>query len=92
MLVEFIQMGVVEGDKSRAIDEAVKKVHHARGADLIVLPELWNIVFMSFDRYIPEAEDKSGPTLTTLRELSKEVKAYVYMGSFDDGVKSPFDS
>lgn len=82
MLVASIQMGVAEGDKSRAIDEAVEKVHRARGADLIVLPELWNIGFMSFDRYIPEAEDKSGPTLTTLRKLSKEVKAYVHTGSF----------
>lgn len=48
MLVASIQMGVVEGDKSRAIDEAVEKVRRARGADLIVLPELWNIGFMSF--------------------------------------------
>ena len=82
MLVASIQMGVVEGDKSETIDRAVENVRRARGADLIVLPELWNIGFMSFDRYMPESEDKNGPTLTTFRELAKEMKAHMHTGSF----------
>ena len=82
MLVASIQMSVVEGDKSETIDRAIENVRRARGADLIDLPELWNIGFMSFDRYLPESEDKNGPTLTTFRELAKEVKAYVHTGSF----------
>ena len=82
MLVASIQMGVVEGDKSETIDRAIENVRRARGADLIVLPELWNIGFMSFDRYLPESEDKNGPTLTTFREVAKEMKAYMHTGSF----------
>ena len=75
MLVASIQMAVVENDKTATIENAIERVRHARGADLIVLPELWNIGFMSFDRYLPEAEDRNGPTLTRLSELAKEMKA-----------------
>lgn len=82
MLVASIQIGVVENDKIATIENAVENIRHARGADLIVLPELWNIGFMSFDRYIPEAEDQNGPTLTRLRELAKEMQAFLHTGSF----------
>lgn len=82
MQVASIQMAVAEGDKARNIDGAIAKVRQARGADLIVLPELWNIGFMSFDRYVSEAEDKNGPTLAALRDLAKEVGAYLHTGSF----------
>ena len=82
MLVASIQMGVVEGDKAGTIDRAADKVRQARGADLIVMPELWNIGFMSFDRYVPEAEANNGPTLQALRESAKEEGAYVHTGSY----------
>ena len=56
MKVASIQMSVVEGDKTATIDTAVENIHRCEGVDLIILPEIWNIGFMSFDRYIPEAE------------------------------------
>jgi predicted amidohydrolase len=82
MLVASIQMAVVENDKTATIENAIERIRHARGADLIVLPELWNIGFMSFDRYLPEAEDRNGPTLTRLTELAKEMKVHLHTGSF----------
>ena len=82
MLVASIQMAVVENDKLRTIEKAVEAVKGARGADLIILPELWNIGFMSFDRYLAEAEDRNGPTLGKLKDLAKELKAYLHTGSF----------
>ncbi|NIO09602.1 MAG: carbon-nitrogen family hydrolase, partial [Deltaproteobacteria bacterium] len=82
MQVVSIQMAVSEGDKVQNLDRAAKKVRQAGNVDLIILPELWNVGFMSFDRYIPEAEDMNGPTLALLRELAKEVNAYVHTGSF----------
>ena len=82
MWVASIQMAVVENDKQGTIDKAVENVRRARGADLIILPELWNIGFMSFDRYMPEAEDRNGPTLTTLRELAKDMGIHLHTGSF----------
>ena len=90
MQVASIQIGVVEGDKARTIDKAVEKVLLARDADLIVLPELWNIGFMSFDRYMPEAEDKNGPTLTKLREAAIEVNSYLHTGSFVEKEEGKF--
>ena len=89
MLVASIQMSVVEDDKARTIDKAAENIHRAGGADLIILPEIWNVGFMSFDRYIPEAEDKNGPTLSMLRKLAMEVGSFLHTGSFveEDGGK-----
>ncbi|MEW5721496.1 MAG: carbon-nitrogen family hydrolase [Thermodesulfobacteriota bacterium] len=82
MQVASIQMGVVEGDKVGTVGKAVEKIRSCRGADLIVLPEIWNVGFMSFDRYLPEAEDRDGPTLEALRGAAREVGAYLHTGSF----------
>jgi len=82
MKVASIQLSVVENNKNATLDKAVEGIHKARGADLIVLPELWNIGFMSFDRYVPEAEDRNGPTLTALRNAARELKVHIHTGSF----------
>jgi len=86
MLVASIQMSVVEDDKTATIEKAVAQVRKARGADLIVLPELWNIGFMGFDRYVSEAEDKDGPTLSALKGVAKELRGYLHTGSFVEKV------
>ena len=77
-----IQLSVVEGDKEATVEKGVKSIKEAKGADLIILPEIWNIGFLSFDRYISEAEDQAGPTLAALRDAAREVNAYVHSGSF----------
>jgi len=82
MKVASIQLSVVGNNKNATIDKAVESIRRARGADLIVLPELWNIGFMSFDRYVPEAEDRNGPTLTSLRNAAREFKVHIHTGSF----------
>lgn len=82
MRVASVQLSVVENNKNATIDKAVESIRRARGADLIILPELWNIGFMSFDRYVPEAEDTNGLTLTALRNVARELKAHIHTGSF----------
>jgi predicted amidohydrolase len=82
MQVASIQLSVVENDKKATVDKAVECIRRARGADLFILPELWNVGFMSFDRYVSEAEDRNGMTLTTLRSVAKELKAFLHTGSF----------
>ncbi|MDZ7762539.1 MAG: carbon-nitrogen family hydrolase [Desulfovermiculus sp.] len=82
MQVASIQMGVIEEDKSRAIDQAVHLMQQCRGADLIVLPELWNIGFMSFDHYYSQAEPENGPTLSAMQTMARELAAHVHTGSF----------
>jgi predicted amidohydrolase len=90
MRVAAIQMAVVEGQKAKTIDKAVRLVRQCQGCDLIVLPEIWNIGFMSFDRYLDEAEDRNGPTLSTMRELAVQLKAHIHSGSFVEKVGDQF--
>jgi predicted amidohydrolase len=82
MKVASIQMSVVEDDKTATIDKAVANIHRCQGVDLTILPEIWNVGFMSFDRYIPEAEDRGGPTLTRMRAAAEENGTYLHTGSF----------
>lgn len=82
MDVASIQMGVHEGDKEAAVAHAVERIRECKGADLIMLPELWNIGFMSFDRYYEQAETEDGQTLTTMRAMAREMNAYLHTGSF----------
>lgn len=89
MLIASIQMAVEEDDKAATIDKAVGRIREAKDADLIILPELWNIGFMSFERYVSEAEGKDGPTLSALKEVARERKVFIHTGSFveEDGGK-----
>jgi len=82
MEISAIQMQVIEDDKDRAIDTAVGLIRQCRGSDLIILPELWNIGFMSFDRYTTDAEPETGKTLSAMKEMAKETGAYLHTGSF----------
>lgn len=90
MKVASIQMAVVEEDKAATIAKAGELVRQAEDADLIILPEIWNLGFMSFDRYHPEAEDLEGPTLTRLRELARETGAHLHSGSFVEKVEGRY--
>ena len=89
MKVASLQISVIEKDKKSTLEKAVSLIEQAKDADLVVLPELWNIGFMSFDRYIPEAETKDGPTLSALRSVAKRHAVYLHTGSFveEDGGK-----
>ena len=82
MKVASVQISVIEGDKAATLDKAAARIDACRDADLIILPEIWNIGFMSFDRYRDEAEDIDGPTVTMFREAAREKKAYLHTGSF----------
>lgn len=82
MKVTSIQMAVVENDKAATIEKACECIRQCQGADLVIMPEIWNIGFMSFDRYHSEAEDRRGPTLTAMTAMAREVNAFLHTGSF----------
>lgn len=82
MQVASIQMSVVEGDKDKTVAKALENISRAADADLVILPEIWNVGFMSFDRYESEAEDREGPTLTALRQAAREADIHLHTGSF----------
>jgi predicted amidohydrolase len=90
MKLASIQMAVVEGDKTATIDKAVANIRRCEGADIVILPEIWNIGFMSFDRYVSEAEDRNGPTLTRLREAAEKTGVYLHTGSFVEKIDARY--
>ena len=90
MRVASVQLKVIEESKEKALNHASWMIRKCQGADLILLPELWNIGFMSFDRYQEEAETQEGPTLTLLRTLAKELSCHLYTGSFVERIGNRF--
>ena len=82
MKIASIQLGVLENDKGAAIEKASAAVMSCKGADLVILPEIWNVGFMSFDAYFQEAESPDGPTLSAMREAANKINAHVHAGSF----------
>lgn len=57
-------------------------VRSARGADLVVLPELWAVGYFAFDAYAQEAEPVVGPTVSGLAKVAQELSCHVHVGSF----------
>jgi predicted amidohydrolase len=69
MRVGFAQMNSVSGDKPRNVARAVELLGEAagRGADLVVLPEFFNVEYFAQHRdykYLDYAEPLSGPSIT----------------------------
>lgn len=82
MKVASIQLAVVENDKEEALKRAGAAIEKCSDADLVILPEIWNIGFMSFESYIKEAEEINGPTITLLRTLARKTGVFLHTGSF----------
>jgi predicted amidohydrolase len=74
-------MAGVDGDKQASITKAVGLIDECVGADLVILPEMWNIGFMSFDNYVSEAEDRDGPTIAALRAAASRIGVHLHTGS-----------
>jgi predicted amidohydrolase len=56
-------------------------VREQRGADLVVLPELWPTGAFHDTAWEPSAEALDGPTVTALAAAAADLGAYVHMGS-----------
>lgn len=83
MKVASIQLEMTDHrPKEEAIRYALSMMDKCKDADLILLPELWNIGFMEFDRYRPESEPIDGPTASAIGTKARELGAYVFSGSF----------
>jgi predicted amidohydrolase len=90
-----VEAGAVDANVERAL-AAVSRAAD-RGADLVALPELFNVGYFAFDLYSRNAEPFEGETFTRLREAAAENGIAVLAGSIvedlaaTDDVATPAD-
>ncbi|MBF9068265.1 carbon-nitrogen family hydrolase [Streptacidiphilus fuscans] len=82
MRASLVQIDVNEAesvDDRRARVAAL--VRAQRGADLVVLPELWNLGGFAYDAWQPGAEPLDGPTAEAMSAAAKEANVWLHAGS-----------
>ena len=81
MRVTSIQLEIKDRPKEETLRHVLTLLDRARGSDLILLPELWPSGYFSFARYAAESEPLDGPTVRTLQDKTRELKAFLLAGS-----------
>ena len=67
--------------KEERIDQVSKLIDKASESDLILLPEMWNVGFLSFSKYESHAEAIDGPTVSMVADKAKRYNAYILAGT-----------
>ncbi|GAA0209288.1 carbon-nitrogen family hydrolase [Halobaculum roseum] len=83
MKLALAQIEVRTADRDGNLDRALSAVADAaeRDADLVALPELWNVGYFAFEAYERGAEPLGGPTLTRLADAAREHDIAVLAGT-----------
>lgn len=82
MKITLVQVASPQGENvDRRRDRVAGMVAAAKGADLVVLPELWNLGYCNFDTYSTGAEVLDGPTVTAGKAWALELGCFVHLGS-----------
>ncbi len=81
MRVATIQMEMADRSKAENLAQADRMLDRVRGADLVLMPEIWNIGYFSFNRYHEDSEDLHGETSSRMSRWAKELGAYLFAGS-----------
>ncbi|WP_132060525.1 nitrilase-related carbon-nitrogen hydrolase [Halorussus amylolyticus] len=74
-----IESGAVETNRERAVDAVAEAAD--RGADLVALPEIFNVGYFAFGSYQRAAEPIDGPTLSAISDAASEHDIGVLAGS-----------
>ncbi|PSQ16937.1 carbon-nitrogen hydrolase [Halobacteriales archaeon QS_8_69_26] len=84
MRVALAQLEIEPGAVSENRDRAVAAVERAadRGAEFVVLPELFTVGYFAFDLYERHAEPLEGETVSRIRSVAEEHGVAVLAGSF----------
>ena len=82
MRVNLIQLEYGDDESvAERTSRVVGLVHDQRGADLVLLPELWPQGGFSYGRWEEQAQPLDGPVVGALRAAAKEIGVTVHMGS-----------
>ena len=82
MQVHVIQLAYGDDEPLAERTERVAGLVRAqRGADLVVLPELWPQGGFAYDRWEEQAQPLDGPVVRTLQDAARDLGAAVHMGS-----------
>ena len=83
MKLTLAQLDQTAGDVKRNLRRAEEAVVDAaeRGADLVVLPELFTVGYFAFDSYAREAEGLDGETFGRLSDLAADLGVGLLAGS-----------
>jgi len=79
--VVSIQMAIGDETKPERILRAEALLDQVKEADLVILPEIWNIGYFAFDLYEKESEPINGETARRMAAKAKEHGFYLHMGS-----------
>lgn len=83
MRVSLVQLEINDNRSSEeTVDYVVDLVDKIGDAEMVVLPEIWNVGFFSFDEYRRKAQTLDGPLVSTFREKAREKSVHIHMGSF----------
>lgn len=83
MKVALMQLASPEGESpSDRLERAGRWCTAARGADLIVLPELWRSGYFAFDSYETCAEPLDGDTAAAAADWARDLGCHIHLGSF----------
>lgn len=80
--VASIQLWIGEEDKVQRMERVEALLDQAKGSHLVILPEIWNIGYFSFDLYSKESEKVTGETARRMSQKAKEHGFYLHSGSF----------
>ncbi|MFB6110428.1 MAG: carbon-nitrogen family hydrolase [Halodesulfurarchaeum sp.] len=83
MKLSLLQVRIEGGDRAanrERIEDAIESAA-ADGADLLALPELWNVGFFASEHYEAAAEPLSGPTFDRMAELAADHEVAIVAGS-----------
>ena len=80
--VASIQMVIDDQAKSANLKRASQLIDGIGYADLLLLPEIWNVGYFAFGSYRDGAETLEGPTISMLREKAAKRKCHIFGGSF----------
>lgn len=81
--VAMLQLAFSDQDtKMTRLTRVENILDEVKDADLVLLPEVWNIGYFAFDKYRDESESLAGETISRLSAKARQHQMYIFAGSF----------